>query len=59
MADTGATTYQQLLQYKDALENPPLLVVCDLDRCEVRTNFTNTVQRIASERAGQALELQL
>jgi hypothetical protein len=26
--------------YKDALENPPLLVVSDLDRIEVRTNFT-------------------
>jgi len=27
--------YQQLLQYREALENPPLLVVCDLDpsRC--------------------------
>jgi hypothetical protein len=24
--------YQQLLQYREALENPPLLVVCDLDR---------------------------
>jgi hypothetical protein len=31
----------QLLAYKDALENPPLLVVCDLERIEVRTNFTN------------------
>lgn len=34
--------YQQLLQYREALENPPLLVVCDLDRFEVHTNFTNT-----------------
>ena len=24
--------YSQLLQYRDALENPPLLVVCDIDR---------------------------
>src|SRR5438046_2560680 len=24
--------YKQLLQYREALENPPLLVVCDLDR---------------------------
>jgi hypothetical protein len=31
----------QLLAYKDALENPPLLVVSDLERIEVRTNFTN------------------
>ena len=34
--------YSQLLQYREALENPPLLVVCDLDRFEVHTNFTNT-----------------
>jgi hypothetical protein len=34
--------YQQLLQYREALENPPLLVVCDLDRFEVHTNFTAT-----------------
>ncbi len=33
--------YLQLNQYKDALENPPLLVVSDLVRIEVRTNFTN------------------
>jgi hypothetical protein len=24
--------YQQLLKYREALENPPLLIVCDLDR---------------------------
>jgi len=34
--------YQQLLQYREALENPPLLVVCDLNRFEIHTNFTNT-----------------
>jgi hypothetical protein len=33
--------YLQLVGYKDALENPPLLVVSDLERIEVRTNFTN------------------
>lgn len=32
--------YDQLLQYREALENPPLLVVCDLNRFVVRTNFT-------------------
>ncbi len=32
--------YRQLVDYKDALENPPLLVVSDLERIEVRTNFT-------------------
>ena len=33
--------YLQLQGYRDALENPPLLVVSDLERIEVRTNFTN------------------
>ncbi|HUG13963.1 MAG TPA: DNA methyltransferase [Thermomicrobiales bacterium] len=34
--------YQQLLQYRKDLDNPPLLVVCDLHRFEVDTNFTGT-----------------
>ncbi len=34
--------YEQLLQYREALENPPLLVVSDTDRIVVRTNFTST-----------------
>jgi hypothetical protein len=38
--------YQQLLQYREALDNPPLLVVCDLERFEVHTNFTNTPANI-------------
>ncbi|MEI6787364.1 MAG: DNA methyltransferase [bacterium] len=38
-----AAAYDQLLRYRDALENPPLLVVCDLDRIVVHTNFTGTV----------------
>ncbi len=37
--------YKQLLQYREALENPPLLVVCDLDRFEVHTNFTGTIKQ--------------
>lgn len=40
-----AGAYTQLLQYREALENPPLLVVCDLDRFQVHTNFTNTIKR--------------
>jgi hypothetical protein len=32
--------YLQLQGYRDALESPPLLVVSDLERIEVRTNFT-------------------
>lgn len=40
------TAYLQLNQYKDALENPPLLVVSDLERIEVRTNFTSLSPRL-------------
>ena len=35
-----AAAYDQLLRYREALENPPLLVVCDMDRIVVHTNFT-------------------
>jgi hypothetical protein len=41
-----AAAYQQLLKYRESLENPPLLVVCDLDRFEVHTNFTGTVKAV-------------
>ena len=34
--------YEQLLKYREDLENPPLLVVSDYVRFEVHTNFTNT-----------------
>jgi type II restriction/modification system DNA methylase subunit YeeA len=37
--------FEQLLQYRESLENPPLLVVCDTDRIVVHTNFTNTVKQ--------------
>ncbi len=36
--------YRQLLRYRESLQNPPLLVVCDFDRYIVRTNFNGTVQ---------------
>jgi type II restriction/modification system DNA methylase subunit YeeA len=38
--------YNQLLLYREALDNPPLLVVCDLDRFEVHTNFTGTAKKV-------------
>lgn len=38
--------YTQLLQYREALENPPLLVVCDMERIRIHTNFTATVNKI-------------
>ena len=36
--------FKQLLRYREALLNPPLLVVCDFDRYIIRTNFNGTVQ---------------
>ncbi|NLE67749.1 MAG: class I SAM-dependent DNA methyltransferase, partial [Lentisphaerae bacterium] len=39
-----AAAYDQLLRYRSALENPPLLLVCDLDRIVIHTNFTGTVE---------------
>ena len=38
--------YAQLQQYAVALENPPLLVVCDRERFRIHTNFTNSVGKI-------------
>jgi hypothetical protein len=36
--------YAQLLQYSVALQNPPLLIVSDMNRIIIRTNWTNSVQ---------------
>ena len=57
--------YRQLVDYKDALENPPLLVVSDIDRIEVRTNFTGlspklytvTLDDLASADPSEALRV--
>jgi type II restriction/modification system DNA methylase subunit YeeA len=38
--------FVQLQRYAIALENPPLLVVSDMDTIIIHTNFTNTVQQI-------------
>ena len=35
--------YAQLKQYADALENPPLLIVSDMQEIRVHTNFTNSI----------------
>ncbi len=40
-ADLSAA-YRQLLDYREDLENPPALVVSDMDRIEIHTNFTYT-----------------
>ena len=41
-----ADAYRQLCQYREALDNPPLLVVCDITRTEIHTNFTGTAKRV-------------
>jgi hypothetical protein len=38
--------YKQLLRYRESLQNPPLLVVCDFDRYIIKTNFNGTVQEV-------------
>ena len=38
--------FAQLQRYAIALENPPLLVVSDMETIEIHTNFTNTVEQI-------------
>ena len=37
--------FDQLRQYALALENPPLLIVSDMHRFRIRTNWTNSVSR--------------
>jgi hypothetical protein len=54
--------YEQLLLYREALGNPPLLITSDTRRIKVHTNFTNTVKRVHevdfdSLLAGPGLEL--
>lgn len=43
-----AAAYDQLLRYREDLENPPLLVVSDMDRFEIHTNFTRTAKKVYS-----------
>jgi type II restriction/modification system DNA methylase subunit YeeA len=38
--------YDQLNDYREELNNPPLLVVCDFEIFQVHTNFTATSKRI-------------
>jgi hypothetical protein len=37
---------KQLQYYVLSLENPPLLIVSDMERIELHTNWTNTVQEV-------------
>jgi hypothetical protein len=45
--------HRQLLQYAGALENPPLLVTCDIERIVIRTNWTNAVSERHEVRLGE------
>ena len=47
--------YVQLKDYVDDLQNPPLLIVSDMDAIVIRTNFTNTVQEIHTIRLDDLL----
>ncbi|WP_135230471.1 class I SAM-dependent DNA methyltransferase [Deinococcus fonticola] len=38
--------YQQLLSYREDLENPPLLIVSDMQNIELHTNFTGTQKQV-------------
>src|SRR5258708_18993612 len=38
--------YEQLQQYRESLQNPPLRVVCDLERIIIHTNFTASVKKV-------------
>ena len=44
--DDLTRAYHQLNRYREALENPPLLIVCDFARLEIHTNFTGTVAQV-------------
>jgi SAM-dependent methyltransferase len=37
--------YDQLLRYRDALQNPPILIVSDINHIIIRTNYTNLPTR--------------
>ncbi len=48
-----AAAYGQLKEYSDALENPPLLIVCDISEIQIHTNFTNTVKIVHVIKLGE------
>ena len=41
-----SAAFEQLLRYSIALDNPPLLIVSDMDMIRIHTNWTNTVQEV-------------
>ena len=48
--------YAQLQQYAVALENPPLLVVCDRERFRIHTNFTNSISKLYEIELGELVD---
>jgi DNA-binding transcriptional regulator YiaG len=52
--NTRAAAFAQLQRYAPALQNPPLLVVCDLARMEIHTNWTNTVSHTPDDEIDRA-----
>jgi len=48
--------YAQLLLYREALENPPLLIVSDMQTLRIHTNFTNTVKLVYELRLEDLLD---
>ncbi len=38
--------YRQLQQYRENLDNPPLLIVCDIEHWEIHTNWPNTAKKV-------------
>ena len=51
--------FAQLLQYSVALENPPLLIVSDMDRIRIHTNWTNTIQEVTEFTIDDLLDAQV
>ena len=38
--------YAQILQYRESLQNPPLLITCNIQSIIIHTNFTNSIKQI-------------
>lgn len=52
MSKSVDEAYRQLLQYREALESPPLLIVSDIGRIEIHTNFTGTKKEVHTIKLG-------
>jgi hypothetical protein len=37
--------YAQILQYRESLQNPPLLITCNIQSLVIHTNFTNSIKQ--------------